>query len=330
MTPLAFEAEHGASWEELERLLDAAEEGEAGKPAQWDGARLADLYRATCEHLALAQARSYPVHVIHRLESITQRAHRLVYARRSTGAARWREFALVGIPQAVRRHRGYVAAAAALFVLPLLLIGWATWRDPGFVLHLVSAGQVQQFESMYGDGEGALGRQRSAETDWQMFAYYVMHNIGLGFQCFAGGIFAGVGSVFFLLFNGAFAGGLGGYLIAIGYGENFLSFVVTHGAFELTAIVLSGAAGLSIGHAWIAPGRRTRSAALRDKALEAVPIVVAVVAMLLIAAAVEAFWSSARWVPPLVKFVVGGLCWLLVLSYFGWQGRPAARKRHAD
>lgn len=326
MTPLRFEAAHADAWNEFEALLDAAE-GQKERRG-WNGARLADLYRATCEHLALAQSRSYPIHLVQRLESLTQRGHRLVYARPGEGLARLRALALVEVPQAVREHSAYVAAATALFVLPLLAIGWATWRDPGFILHLLDAEHVRQFDAMYGPGESALGRERTAETDWPMFGFYVMHNIGIGFQCFAAGIFAGVGSAFYLAFNGLFAGAVGGYLIAMGYGENFLSFVVTHGAFELTAIVLSGAAGLRIGHAWIAPGRRTRTQALRDAALGVMPVIYGIVAMLVIAAAIEAFWSSARWIAPHVKYAVGGACWALVFAYFTWQGRPA-REPHA-
>jgi hypothetical protein len=70
-------------------------------------------------------------------------------------------------------------------------------------------------------------------------------------------------------------------------------------------------------------------AALRDNAARAVPLVAASVLLLLIAAAVEAFWSSARWIEPEVKFAVGGACWLLVFAYFGWQGRPAGWSRRA-
>ena len=103
--------------------------------------------------------------------------------------------------------------------------------------------------------------------------------------------------------------------------ENFLSFVVTHSAFEITAIILAGAAGLRLGHAWLAPGRFARLEAVKHAAREAVIIVYGVIGLLLIAAGVEAFWSSARWVAPSVKYTVGAMCWTLVIAYLGWQGR---------
>src|SRR5262249_56645652 len=77
-------------------------------------------------------------------------------------------------------------------------------------------------------------------------------------RCFAAGLFAGLGGLFFLAYNGVFSGALAGYLASRGLSPTFFSFIVTHAAFELTAIVLSGAAGLRIGHALLAPGRYSR------------------------------------------------------------------------
>lgn len=320
MTPLQFETLYAPLWRELDTLLGQAH----GKQAKaLDGARLSALYRRSCEHLALAQARAYPIHLIQQLEQLTQRAHRLIYRRQDMGMAGLKRMVLVRIPQSVREHRAYVLLAALLFVLPMLVVGWLSWRDPGFILHLMSAAQVRDFDLMYGDGRHALGTKREADTDWVMFGHYIKNNISIGFQCFAGGFFLGLGSVFCLLFNGLFIGAVGGYLTVRGHGENFYSFVITHGAFELTAIVLSGAAGLRLGHALLAPGRRTRLASLRHAAAESIVLVYGVFGFLFIAAVIEAFWSSARWVAPEVKFGVGAVCWLLVMAYLGWQGRAA-------
>ncbi|MEO5670272.1 MAG: stage II sporulation protein M, partial [Ramlibacter sp.] len=105
MSPLKFEGDHAAQWAELEALLDKTEKGPRRKQA-WDGARLATLYRAVCEQLALAQARAYPIHLTQRLESLSHRAHQLIYRRRSGSFAQLARLALVDFPEAVRAHRG--------------------------------------------------------------------------------------------------------------------------------------------------------------------------------------------------------------------------------
>lgn len=340
MTPLQFEARYAAQWTELEAAVALLEGGAkrerrrwfgraastAKAPAAADRARVAWLYRGACEHLALARARDYPVQLVDRLERLTQAAHQQVYHRSGGGPGSVARLFLVGIPQAVREHRWAMLAALAVFVLPLVGTAIGAAFEPGFALMLHDAESLRLYERMYGDGEGAMGRQRAADGDMQMFGFYIMNNIGIAFRTFAGGLFAGIGSLLVLLFNGLYAGAIAGHLSARGLGGNFYSFVVTHGAFELTAIVLSGGAGLALGLALLAPGRSTRLAALRERALALVPVLYGVFALLVVAAAIEAFWSSARWVPHAVKYGVGAACWLLVLGWLLWQGR--AREVH--
>ena len=335
MTPLRFETDYAPTWAELDTLLTRIEAGRQRFSVSWrkrpaagdeapDPARLGMLYRAACEHLALARARAYPTHLTSRLEALTQRAHQLIYRRTDYGAVRFAQLFLLDFPKAVRAHWRYVLVAGLVFGLPLLLLGLATYLDPGFILTMHDAQTVRGYEQMYGPGAESIGRDRGADTDWMMFGFYIMNNISIAFKCFAGGVFLGVGSLFFLAYNGIAAGSLAGYLTARGHGETFYSFVVTHGAFELTAIVLAGAAGLRLGHALLAPGRRTRRAALELAARESAVLVYGVVALLLIAAGLEAFWSSARWVAPAVKFAAGGVCWALVIAYLVGQGRARA------
>jgi uncharacterized membrane protein SpoIIM required for sporulation len=220
----------------------------------------------------------------------------------------------------VRAHAAYVWTSAALFFVPMLLVGWLVFQRPDLILSVTSAEQAAQFEEMYSDAAQSIGA-RGADSDWLMFGFYIRNNIGIAFQCFAAGIFFGVGSMLFLVFNGIVIGAVAGFLTERGLGATFYSFVVTHGAFELTAIVLSGAAGLRLGQALLAPGRRTRVQSLTQAARETIVIIYGFIVMLLIAAAIEAFWSSARWLPLPLKYGVATLCWIVVLGYLTFQGR---------
>jgi len=87
--------------------------------------------------------------------------------------------------------------------------------------------------------------------------------------------------------------------------------------------VLSGAAGLKIGHSLLAPGRRSRAAALVIATEESAVVLYGITALLVIAAAFEAFWSSASWLNPGVKYGVAAICWMAVVGYLVLQGRRA-------
>ena len=325
MTPLRFQELYEGDWAELQALLDALTTSSltSTRRGRASGARAAALYRQACEHLALARARSYPAYLVDPLEELTSRAHQLIYQQREFGLGRLRRLINVDFPSAVRNHRAYVAVAAATFLLPTLLVGLLVYSRPEMILSVVDSDTASQFEQMYSPDADSIGRTRDARTDWTMFGYYIRNNVGVAFQCFAGGLFAGLGTLFFLAYNGAFGGALAGYLTGRGLSSTFYSFVATHSAFELTAIVLAGAAGLRLGHALLSPGRLTRRQSLVQASRESMVLIYGVTGMLLVAAGIEAFWSSATWIAPAVKYGVAAVCWLAVLGYLTLQGRHA-------
>jgi uncharacterized membrane protein SpoIIM required for sporulation len=323
MTPLSFEALYQEEWQELESLLDRTlgRKKPAGRPPPVRPERIAALYRRACEQLALARARSYPAYLLDRLDRLTADAHQVIYQQRDLGLGALSRIVLRDFPSAVRADARYVGIATVLFVLPTIVLGVLVYFDPNLVLSIVDVATAAEFEQMYSQAAESIGRSRTAGSDWAAFGFYIRNNVGVSFQCFASGLAAGLGSAFYLVYNGAMAGAVAGYLTERGLGDTFYSFVVTHAAFELTAIVLSGAAGLKLGHSLLAPGRRTRGQSLVAAAKQCVTIVYGVIAMLIIAAAFEAFWSSAQWLPHSVKYSVAAVCWLAVFAYFIWQGR---------
>ena len=71
----------------------------------------------------------------------------------------------------------------------------------------------------------------------------------------------------------------------------------------------------------IAPQRKTRARALVDNGRIAVQLMYGTAAMTIMAAFIEAFWSSIVWIPLMVKYSVGIGLWLLVIAYFVFMGR---------
>ncbi|WP_286784239.1 MULTISPECIES: stage II sporulation protein M [Pseudomonas] len=318
-----FESHYQAEWQRFAAGLDALERGKATRE---DCRGFAAAYRQLCQQLALAQARGYSPHLIEQLQQLAMRGHRQFYRHRSQLGARLLGFLFGGFPRLVRAEWRSVALAFGLFFGSLIGMGLLTYCYPELIYSLMDPDQVQNMESMYDPDAHRLGRfgERGSSDDWAMFGFYIMNNIGIAFQTFASGLLFGLGSLFFLLFNGLTIGAVAGHLTEIGYIHTFWSFVIGHGAFELTAIAFSGAAGLKLGWALLAPGRLTRGEALRQAARTSVQLIGGVILFLLIAAFIEAYWSSMTYTTPTVKYAVGAALWALVLAYFLLVGR-----RHA-
>ena len=318
-----FESRHKAEWERFSGLLDHLERD--GKATNADS--FPKDYRRLCHQLALARERGYSSFLIDALQQQVLRGHQQLYRHRSHLGANALAFILADFPRLVREQWHFVLAASLMFFVSLAGFALLVYLYPDLVYNLIPAEQVSEMQSMYDPVAGHLGRtvERAASEDWAMFGYYIMHNIGIAFQTFATGLLFGLGSVFFLIFNGLMIGAVAGHLTYVGYGQTFWSFVIGHGAFELSAIALAGAAGLKLGWALIAPGRLPRAEALRLAARKSVLLICGVMLFLLIAAFIEAYWSSMTGPSYRTKYLVGAGLWLLMVVYLMFAGR----RRHA-
>jgi uncharacterized membrane protein SpoIIM required for sporulation len=278
-------------------------------------------YRELCQHLALARDRQYSADLIERLGRLALGGHQVLYGARGRDLDRVGNFLRAGFPRAVRREWRFVWLAVALFLGPLAALTVAIPRYPDFAYVVLPADAIDSAQEMYGADSKALGRKREADTDVAMFGFYIFNNVRIGFQTFASGLLFGVGALFYLIFNGVFIGAFTGYIVDAGLASHFFSFTAGHSAFELLAICLSGAAGLKLGYALIAPGRLPRGAALRAAAADAIPLMIGVAGMLFIAAAIEAFWSPRTFIAPVIKYAVGIVLWLMLTAYFVLAGR---------
>lgn len=317
-----FEARYQPEWQAFTRQLEQLEKNHRRLR---DCADFPQQYRHLCHHLALAQERGYSSYLIDPLQQLALRGHQQLYRNRNTPGASLLGFILADFPRLVREQWPFVLVASLLLFGSLIGMAVLTYVFPELIFNLLSPQRVADMHSMYDPDASRLGRslERASSENWVMFGYYIMNNIGIAFQTFASGLLFGLGSLFFLLFNGMTIGAVAGHLTQVGFGQTFWSFVIGHGAFELTAIALAGAAGLQLGWALIAPARLPRSEALRQAARKSAHMVGGVILFLLIAAFIEAYWSSIAGVAYWIKYSVGAVLWLLMAAYLGFAGRTA-------
>ena len=223
MTARDFERANEAQWSELERAVSREDKA-------LDPERFLFLYRAACEHLALAEARGFPAPLVSRLSSVTARAHQIVYRQTDLGLGRIARTLMHSFPAEVRIHRWYVLIAALLVVAPAVALGYAVAHRPDLILSLADSTTVEEFGRMYDPANAAIGRLRDAGTNWTMFGFYIANNIGIAFQCYVSGILFGLGSLYYLAFNGAFGGAVAGYVTSMGFAGTFFPFIATHSA----------------------------------------------------------------------------------------------------
>lgn len=288
------------------------------------------LYRQICHDLATAKARQYSPDLIYKLNNLVLMGQTTLYKPRNKVFTGIIEFFSVSFKQSLADIRAYVLWAHSLFYGFALLSAALVLAFPQQVSVFVDAATISNIEVMYNPLSEHFGKERASDSDFRMFGFYIMNNISIAFQCFVGGLVVGIGTLFYLMYNAVFFGAISAHIVNIDYGSTFFSFVITHGSFELTAIVLSGAAGGVIGKHLIAPGQYTRIESLKRAGTRTFPVILGCFILLILAAFVEAFWSSSRIVPNEIKYIVGGLCWLWVLRFvFARVKNVTSREEHA-
>jgi uncharacterized membrane protein SpoIIM required for sporulation len=323
MSQETFVATHRNAWRDFEDDLHLAEQPRGKAPDDFPA-----RYRRICQHLALARHRRYSAAIIEELNGLALRGHALLYKRPTRGWTRALEYLAGTVPRAIRAEWRLVGLCHLLFYGAALAVFLGVQADPDLVYMIMDAPTVQSIEEMYEPTAEHHLVERESDSDFLMFGFYIRNNVGISFRTFAGGALVGLGSLFFLMFNGLYLGAVFGHLHYVGSAQETLyPFVVGHGSFELTAIVLSAAAGLRLGLAFLAPGNRTRRAALKEAAKKATPIVYGFATMLVVAAFIEAFWSSTTYAPTNVKYGVGALLWAAVYGWMLLGGSRTLRSR---
>ena len=314
-----FVKERMPLWHELDRAV-AAERAAWTRPATGIS-RLASLYRAACADLMRARRLGCTPDLIRYLDDLVARAHHTLYIASARSSRSLVDLVLVDFPRAVRKNRWLVLSAMCLFWLPFAVGVVGALGSEDFATRVLPAAQLEQFGESFREGFDG----RSEADDTAMAGFYVYNNVGIALRCFATGVLFGLGSVFFLVYNGVVTGAVFGHVARLGHLDNLLTFVCTHGTFELTAIVFSGAAGLRLGQSLIDTGGLTRLGSLRRNSRELVSMIVGVAFMLLIAAAIEGFWSPSA-IPRPVKYAASAVTFVLLVAFFLLGGRTSRGK----
>ena len=304
------------AWQRLEDLLKLLDASSLRRLRREEVRELGRIYRRTASDLAIARAESRDPRLINYLNSLVIRAHGRIYQADTHGGSRIKNFFGRDFPQTFRRTWRYTAVSFSVFALFSLIGFLGTKYDPEFS-ELV--------------GVPATFRENSIETKthwWedlneanQVGASTIFtHNIQVTILTFAFGALFGVGTLFYLAYNGAVIASVLALTYRAGFGNDLLTFMVGHGVIELSCIFIAGGAGLLIGSALLLPGDLSRADALKSRGKEAVRLMMGVAVLLVVAGIIEGFISPAP-IAPAIKYSIAAITGMALYSYLLLAGR---------
>lgn len=300
------------NWKRLDALLIQVEK-KGLKSLRSDEIReLASLYRSVAADLARARTQQVGI-IVQNLQSLTTRGYNQVYqgSRRQEWLAAV-EFYRWGLPAAIQQAAGYIAIATGFFLLGAIVAWWYAWQDPTFMSLIVPEGLIKKVRDEHQLWMGSIvGVEPLASSN------ITINNLTVSFGAIAGGITAGLYTVFLMVFNGLSIGAIATLVGQNNLAYPFWAFVFPHGSLELPAIFFAGGAGLLIARAILFPGKYRRTDALKLYGSQAVQLVYAIVPMLIVAGTIEGFFSPSPLVPAPFKYLVGMGLFVLLVMYCG-------------
>jgi uncharacterized membrane protein SpoIIM required for sporulation/uncharacterized RDD family membrane protein YckC len=329
VTAERFVARKRESWEAFRAAAQGLERGGLERLPAEEIPGFAARYREVAADLARARTYGVDPEVVAYLERLVGAGHTVLYQVRGGHRAPFRRYLWGDFPAAVVGSWRYVLAALLLFMIPAG-IGFAMLRErPQLAEEIVPPVMVSRAEQAAEREAAGLGYARAESGERPIIAAAIIsNNIRVCIVAFAGGMLAGVLTVWALIFNGLSIG-MGFGVFANYHAAGYLAtFVAGHGVLELTAIFISGGAGLRLAHALIAPGDRTRVDALVVDGRVAMHMIGAVVFLLAIAGSIEGLLSTSD-APRGWKLAVSVATGVFLVAFFA-TGYRFARKAEAN
>src|SRR5712692_6619628 len=305
-----FINERKTVWQRLEELLALLDRMTLRRLHREEVREMGRIYRRSASDLAIARAESRDPRLINYLNSLVIRAHGRIYRADAEGGARIRGFFAREFPRTFRRAWRYIAVSFSVFLFFGLLGFLGSYYDPEFS-ELV--GVPPAFRELYIETKTHWWEDLNEANQVGASSIFT-HNIQVTIYTFAFGALFGVGTLFYLAYNGATIAAVLALTYRAGFGNDLLTFMVGHGVIELTCIFIAGGAGLLIGSALVIPGDLSRADALKSRGMEAVRLMLGVAVLLVIAGIIEGFISPAP-INPVIKFSIAGLTGVALYSY---------------
>ncbi len=313
------------SWQKLEAILAGIDKSGMAGLSQEELRQLGRLYRATSADLSRARSFLVDRQLESYINNLVVRAHNQVYQNANNRLIDLLRFLWVEFPNLVLTHFAYVLAAFALFVLPLLGAYVGTNMDLNFARQEFLHGQPIVSEEIWSFIEKQqLWTNGIAQFSPLAASHIATHNIHVSILAFALGITFGLGTVLILMFNGVSIGTTFGVCHNFGIARNLLAFVAPHGVLELTAIFISGGAGLLMGKALLFPGNYSRIDSLKQAAKPALGLFGGCIPILIIAGTIEGFVSPRTDISLLSRYWLSLTTFILLSLYLFIPRRTAA------
>jgi uncharacterized membrane protein SpoIIM required for sporulation len=270
---------------------------------------LADIYIDVTNDLSFAQSHYPGAPVTRYLNGLSAKLHQFIYRKKKEKFSRMLTFWTRDVPEVMYHTRKELLYSFLIFAVAMLIGAFSTANDDTYVRLILGDQYVDMtLGNIANDDPMAVYK---AMDEGIMFWGITINNIRVSFYEFISGIFTSIATAYLLVSNGIMIGSFQYFFYEQGLLWDSLLAIWTHGTLEISALIVAGAAGITMGNGWLFPKTYSRLVSFQRSAKQGVKIIVGTIPIFIIAGFLESFVTRHTEFPTFVR----GLIILLSLGF---------------
>ena len=205
-----------------------------------------EAYNEVTSDLAFAQTHFPDSPITQYLNDLALGLHHNLYRNKSHSWSQLKRFWTHDIPLCVYEARGALLTSLAIFVVMIIVGVISTYGDPDYTRQILGDAYVDMTLQNIENGEPMA--VYGGDPQIISFLGITINNVMVAFMIFAMGIFTSFGTGYHLMTNGVMVGTFVTFFIQRGLFVESILAIMLHGTLELSAIVIAGGAGITLGN----------------------------------------------------------------------------------
>ncbi|MEL6635844.1 MAG: stage II sporulation protein M [Bacteroidota bacterium] len=305
MRETSFIKQNKEKWKEFESILEKKDK---------DPDKLNDLFIQITDDLSYSRT-FYPNRSVRvYLNNLAQQVFHSIYKNKKSRFSRLLFFWTDELPQLVYESRQAFRLSFFTFVLALAIGALSSAMEPEFCRVILGDSYVDMTLENIESGDPMAVYKSGGQFSSSLGITF--NNVRVAFLTFVLGVFFIVGAVAILISNGIMVGAFQYFFYEQGLLRESALTIWMHGALEISAIVIAGAAGITMGMGLVFPGTLTRLKAFQLSARRGLKIMIGITPIIILAGFIEGYLTRYTETPDWIRAIFILSCFAFIISYF--------------
>ena len=279
-----------------------------------DPEKLSSLFVQVVDDLSYSQTyyryRSVRVY----LNTMAREFFSIIYDNKKEKKSHFKEFWLEELPQIVIFCKKELIISLLVFLLSLTIGVFSSANDKDFTASILGDQYVSMTIANIEKGDPMAVYKKANEAD--MFLGITMNNLMVAVRAYVFGIFMSLGTLAILIYNGVMVGSFQYFFVEQNLFAESAMTIWLHGTLEISAIIISGGAGITLGSGLLFPGTYSRLQAFQVSAIRSLKLMFGIAPVIITAGLIESFLTRYTEAPAFIKLLLIGLSACFIIGYF--------------